>query len=119
MKHIFRDSNLLKVKDVTNIRPLTAEEQKLEEEAKEEEAKRPPTDEGKGKGKGASSNAPASQLNSYKGPNHEKFVPNCISVRTSPLSTSSDLLDYIRYSATLSEENRFSLIFDDQVNDEI
>ena len=27
MKHIFRDSNLLRVKDVTTVRPLTAEEQ--------------------------------------------------------------------------------------------
>ena len=52
MKSIFKESNLFKVRDVTSIRPLTAEEKKLEAEAKEEEAKRPPTNEFPGK-KGA------------------------------------------------------------------
>ena len=37
MKHIFRSSTLSSVQDVTSIRPLTAEEQKAEEDAKEEE----------------------------------------------------------------------------------
>ena len=43
MKYIFRDSLLSRVQEVTSIRPLTAEEQKQEDDAKEEEAKRPPT----------------------------------------------------------------------------
>ena len=39
MKHIFRSSTLSSVQEVTSIRPLTAEEQKAEEDAKMEEQK--------------------------------------------------------------------------------
>lgn len=117
MKHIFRSSLLSKVQDVTSVRPLTAEEQKAEEDAREEEAKRPPTQElGKGKAAAASN---ASKTESYKGPNHDKFIPHCVSLRTSPLSTVSDLFDFWRYSASLSDEQRFSIIIDDQVNQEV
>lgn len=57
MKHIFRDSTLRRVKDVTSVRPLTADEQKAEEEAKEEETKRPPTQEPGKKGSAAAAAA--------------------------------------------------------------
>lgn len=121
MKHIFRDSTLAKVQEITSIRPLTAEEQKQEEDAKEEEAKRPPTQEvSQGKGKAAAAAASnASKTESYKSPNHDKFIPHCVNIRTSPLSTVSDLFDFWRYSASLSDENRFSIIIDDQVNQEV
>ena len=56
---------------------------------------------------------------SYRGPNHDKFIPNCINIRTGPLQTVSDLLDFMRYSAQLSEDDRFSLIIDDQTNQEV
>ena len=118
MKYIFRDSLLSRVQEVTSIRPLTAEEQKQEDDAKEEEAKRPPTQEvaaGKG-GKAAAAASNASKTESYKSPNHDKFIPHCVNVRTSPLSTISDLFDFWRYSASLSDEQRFSIIIDDQVN---
>ena len=122
MRSIFKDSNLVRVKDVTSIRPLTAEEQKLEDDAKEEEAKRPPTNENTG-GKPAKGAAVAKDLGSssmsYRGPNHDKFIPNCINIRTGPLSTISDVLDFLRYSANLSDDNRFTLIIDDQVNQEV
>lgn len=58
MKHMFRDSSLIKVQEVTTIRPLTAEEKKAESDAAEEEAKRPPTNEKDSKpGKGAAAAA--------------------------------------------------------------
>ena len=119
MKHIFRESTLAKVQEITSIRPLTAEEQKQEEDAKEEEAKRPPTQEVSGKGKAAAASNNASKTESYKSPNHDKFIPNCVSIRTSPLSTISDLFDFWRYSASLTDESRFSIIIDDQVNQEV
>ena len=125
MKNIFKESNLLKVRDVTSVRPLTAEEKKLEAEAKEEEAKRPPTNEVPGKKGGPTSAVQAaaprvdSSSGSYKSPNADKFVPDCVSIRTSPLATVSDLLDFIRYSASLANDNHFSLIFDDQIHEEI
>jgi len=123
MKNIFRDSNLLRVRDVTSIRPLTAEEQVLEKESKNEEAKRPTTNEVPGK-KGNTTAAAAAKVDlgtkiEYKSPNADKFVPNCVSIRTSPLSTVSDLFDFVRYSASMPDENRFSLIIDDQVHEEI
>jgi len=55
-------------------------------------------------------------MNQYKSPNADKFIPNCISIRTSPLETISDVLDFFRYGASLNPDNRFSLILDDQVN---
>ena len=61
----------------------------------------------------------ASELNRYKGPNHEKFTPDCVSIRTSPLSTVSDLLDFWRYMGQMDDEKRFSMILDDQVNQEV
>ena len=117
MKHIFRDSTLVKVQEITSIRPLTAEEQKAEKDHKDEVASRPPTNEapakgGRGGAAAASSNA-ASQLNTYKSPNADKFIPGCVSIRTSPLSTISDLFDFVRQSASMSDDNRFSLIIDD------
>lgn len=45
MRHMFKDSSLIKVQEITTIRPLTAEEKKAESDAAEEEAKRPPTNE--------------------------------------------------------------------------
>ena len=116
MKHIFKGSNLNKVREVTSIRPLTAEEQKLEDDAREEEAKRPPTQEntgGKPGKKAAAADPGATSSMSYRGPNYDKFIPHCISIRTSPLSTISDLLDFFRYSAMLADDSRFTLIIDD------
>lgn len=113
MKNIFRESSLSKVREVTSIRPLTSEEQKQEVDAKDEESKRPPTNEVVGKGKAAAANQASSKTESYKGPNSDKFIPHCVSLRTSPLSTISDLFDFWRYSASLSDDSRFSLIIDD------
>ena len=73
----------------------------------------------KGRGKQVPASA-ASELNSalsnYRSPNADKFVPNCVSIRTSPLDTVSDLIDFLRLSATMSPDNRFSLVIDDQVH---
>ena len=56
---------------------------------------------------------------SYRSPNADKFVPNCVSIRTSPLDTISDLIDFFRYSFAVCEENRFAMIVDDQVHQEV
>ena len=58
-------------------------------------------------------------MGSYTSPNANKFIPNVVSIRTSPLSTISDLLDFFRYSASISEDQRFQLIIDDQVLQEV
>ena len=97
MKHIFKDSTLVKVQEITSIRPLTAIEEKAEQEHKDEVASRPPTNEAPakgGRGAAAASNAASSQMNTYKSPNADKFIPSCVSIRTSPLSTISDLFDF-------------------------
>ena len=56
---------------------------------------------------------------SYRSPNADKFVPHCVSIRTSPLDTMSDLIDFFRYSFNICEENRFAMIVDDQVHQEV
>ena len=55
----------------------------------------------------------------FRSPNADKFLPNCVSIRTGPLATISDLIDFCRYRASLAESLRFSLIFDDRVNEEV
>ena len=118
MRHIFRSSLLGKVREVTAVRPLTAEEKQAEQEALEEEAKRPPTNEVPGKkgAKGAAAPQQETRVDSaasFISPNKDKFVPDMVSVRTGPLTTISDLFDFWRYSATMSAENQFSLVIDD------
>ena len=61
----------------------------------------------KGKPAAAASKESASRMGSYTSPNANKFIPNIVSIRTSPLSTISDLLDFFRYSASIAEEQRF------------
>ena len=118
MKHIFRDSTLLRVKDVTSVRPLTAEEKKAEDDAKEEEAKRPPTQENAKKGAAAQQQVKPPD-SGYKSPNADKFVPDCVSIRTGALPTMSDLFDFWRYQASVSDLNSFAMIIDDKVNEEV
>ena len=117
MKTIFRNSMLGKVREVTSVRPLTAEEQQLEAEAKEEEAKRPPTNEVPKKGaKGAAAQQDTrvdSAASHFTNPNKDKFIPDMVSIRTGPLTTVSDLFDFWRYTATMHPENRFSYVIDD------
>ena len=74
------------------------------------------------KGRGKPAAAAEKNLDSalsFKSPNADKFVPDCVSIRTSPLDTISDLVDFFRYSWQLPEDSRFSMIIDDQVNQEV
>ena len=108
------------MKDVTSIRPLTAEEQQQEQEAQDEEAKvAAAAAEAQTAGKKSREQTLASGLTAYKSPNADKFVPDCISIRTSPLDTISDVLDFFRYGASLNPDSRFSIILDDKINEEV
>jgi len=115
MKNLFKSSNLHKVRDVTQVRPLTEEEKKEEMASRLEETKVVQNEPPAKAGKTVAGQQPKndSAMNSYKSPNADKFVPNCVSIRTSPLETMQDLLDFIRYSASLRDANHFSVIFDD------
>lgn len=46
-------------------------------------------------------------------------MPDCVSIRTGALQTVSDLFDFWRFQASVSDQNRFELIIDDQVNEEV
>ena len=118
MKNIFRDTQLQKVTDVTLMKQLTEEEQrKLEEQAAEESQRPSSTEKVKQSNKAASVNQSVSQASNH--PNANKFVPSCISLRTGPLPTMSDLFDFWKYSASLPIENRFSYIIDDRTFEEV
>lgn len=119
MRSIFKETTLGRVQDVTSVRPLTAEEQKLEQEAREEEAKRPPTNEKPGKGKEKDKTTIDSAMSGYKSPNYDKFTPHCVCLRTSAIATTSDLFDFFRYNASLYDEARFTFVIDDRVNEEV
>ena len=113
MKGMFK-SSLAKVRDVTSVRPLTAEEQDEEKKAKDAEAAA--AQEAANAPKGSKKPATESKVDSsmsYRSPNADKFVPSCVSIRTSPLDTISDLIDFFRCSFNICEENRFALIVDD------
>ena len=100
MKSIFKDSKLSKVQDVTSFRELTEEEVAQQAEAAgaaAEEEKRPPTQDKGARGKQAE--APKPGTADSKGPNAGKFTPHCVSLRTGPLPTMSDLLDFWKYAA--------------------
>lgn len=101
MKGIFRSSSLHKVREITTIRPLTAEETENERasklaaaEAAAAEAAAPT----KGKKAATSSENKVDSAMGFISPNADKYVPSCISIRTSPLDTISDLVDFFRYS---------------------
>mmetsp|Transcript_9852 Transcript_9852/g.12214 ORF Transcript_9852/g.12214 Transcript_9852/m.12214 type:complete len:301 (-) Transcript_9852:248-1150(-) len=108
MRAIFK-SSLHRVREVTSVRPLTAEEQDVERAAKEAEAQaaNEPAPTKGGKKQAAADKAQVDSSMSYRSPNCDKFVPHCVSIRTSPLDTMSDLIDFFRYSNSMGDENRF------------
>ncbi len=110
MKAIFKDSKLSKVQDVTSFRELTEEELAKQAEAAAaavEEEKRPPTQDKTARGKQPAAEAQKPQSSESKGPNAGKFTPHCVSLRTGPLPTMSDLLDFWKYAAQLDPSRRF------------
>ena len=120
MKSIFRDSKLSKVQDVTSFKELTEEELAAQAEAAAaavEEEKRPPTQDKTARGKQVE--APKPESSSARSPNAGKFTPHCVSLRTGPLPTVSDLLDFWKYRAQLDPSRRFSIIIDDRGFEEV
>ena len=82
-----------------------------------EEEKRPPTQDKAARGKQAEAAKP--QTADSKGPNAGKFTPHCVSLRTGPLPTMSDLLDFWKYTAQLDPSRRFQIIIDDRACEEV
>lgn len=109
MKGIFK-SSFYKVREITSVRPLTAEERESEKAAKEAEAHRAEQEAAapqKGKKKPAEAAVTVDSSLSFRSPNHDKFVPHCVSIRTSPLDTISDLIDFFRYAHSQGDDNYF------------
>ena len=120
MKQIFQDSKLAKVQNLTSFKDLTEEEIAAAAKDAEEEKNRPPSQLAQGApGKAGKVEPPSKPTTGFKGPNSEKFTPHCISLRTGPLATMSDLFDFIRYSASLDANRRFQLIIDDKACEEV
>jgi hypothetical protein len=110
LQSVFKDSKLEKVMDVT--KPKTPEQ--LEEERKLLEA--PPVVEEKnvkkGPAKAAAPSEPALALKQIQ------FTPHFVSLRTGPLPTMSQLMEFVRYKASLPMANQWRLIIDDKIFEE-
>ena len=102
---------------MTSFKELTEADIADAAERAAEEEKRPPTNEKAAKGKGTE--PPSKPGTGVKGPNADKFTPHCISLRTGPLATMSDLFDFWRYNASLEAQRRFQLIIDDKAFEEV